>query len=197
MWREKIEERGFEIRIMQGAKQAEIPTSRQLDEAERELGIRFPESYRTFCSELGPGEWREDIQIGAPFESDHEGNLFRMVEVGRQVISALRGKIPDRFDVSNTIGFATSQIRLTFHWKLDEKKGDEYAIYFVDGEAPAVKKIADTFEEFILETCMGDRLSDFGFGGFAEDVESEYVQFKKQAAKRKSAAKKTARKKGK
>ena len=68
-----------------------------------------------------------------------------------------------------------------FSWRKSEIESDGETPVYLYNEAnrgPPPKKIAETFEEFIFEVCLGDKIDSLGlkkfYDGVSSDEESSY-----------------------
>jgi hypothetical protein len=144
------------------------PSEKDLDAAERALGLRLPRSYRSFVKRFGAGDLSLEVcpcewAIWAPgnpknrFNSSLEGRnrAFRAIPPDQWVMLAPE---PDR--ASRLLFFADSPLSLnTYGWDREavtDPDGHEYRIYaFNSRSSPkTLPRVADSFFDFITGYCL-------------------------------------------
>ncbi len=111
-----------------------------LDEAEKKLAIRLPASYRTFLTELGPGEWCDEI-VAAPDQ------LYAFDEETRD----MEGFVALVHNVGGVGNFVAIDPE-------DPEKDGERPVYFCGHDPMAYGRVADSFEAWAkgrAEGCLG------------------------------------------
>jgi hypothetical protein len=147
------------------------PGPAELDAAEQVLGVALPASYRTFCSQLGPGILRDWIRIYAPCTSDHHIDLVAYGQRWREFDDTrVRAQHswwrPYSFPVNDLVTFADTMAGDVFgFYPKEPTTGGEYAIYRIDREPPPgpvveLVRVADSFVDFIDLVVFGPRVAD-------------------------------------
>ncbi|MBO0801106.1 MAG: hypothetical protein J2P31_19995, partial [Blastocatellia bacterium] len=108
--------------------------------------------------------------IMAPCPDNEAVDLMRRVKDGRMGLKDAQEEsesVLDEFDPDKMVSFASTLSGEEFYWKIDEPtNGDEYAIYGLTQEMPPrLLRIADNFNDFIMQAALGQRLIEVGFYG--------------------------------
>jgi hypothetical protein len=159
---------------------ARLPVEADLAKSEARLKIRFPESYRRFCTELGPGRFGDLLEIWVPwqakgfFESpqDIRARLTSLVDASGGTRQSLTNRalhfgyvVLGAPPIPRVISSRSAEL---FFLPTEPTDSDECAIYALDhrthqGTPPRLVKLARSFTALILEGFAGKRLARLPF----------------------------------
>jgi hypothetical protein len=159
---------------------ARLPVEADLAKTEARLKIRFPESYRSFCTELGPGRFGDLLELWVPwqakgfFESpqDIRARLTSLVDASGGTRQSLTEKaihfgyvVLGAPPIPRVISNRSAELLFL---PSETTEGDEYAIYALDhrmprGTPPRLVKLARSFTALVQEGFAGKRLSRLPF----------------------------------
>jgi hypothetical protein len=174
-WLEQLEQQ----QIAALGKALRLPVEEDLARSEKRLKVRFPESYRSFCLEVGPGRFGDMLEIFVPWPvkgvftpQNIRDRLSSFVDatgasqraIGDKAIHIaylVLGDPPVPRPISNQSGEV-------FFLPDEPTEGDEFAIYGLDrrkGHAspPRLVKLARSFTQLVLEGFAGRKLARLPF----------------------------------
>ncbi|WP_171468895.1 SMI1/KNR4 family protein [Frigoriglobus tundricola] len=146
----------------------------QLDKFEIRRNIKLPQSYRWFCKKFGPGSIRGQIWINITAPEDPPASATP--RPGGHGIEALNEDIwstvfldvdvycPDPKLIRNGLFFGSDIYTHHYFWNTNEvtdRANNELAVYVVFREWK-VYRLADSFESFIYDICLGKGIPDHG-----------------------------------
>ncbi|MCY1074096.1 SMI1/KNR4 family protein [Archangium lansingense] len=179
-WKEHLDQCGIQWR---GAPPGPLPTEVELAAAEERLKVTFPASYRSFCTEIGPGRLGDLLEIIVPWNvkgflatprgihrdlasfvdaSNGSRTKFtgKAIQIGVVVLGP--GPVPRPFtDQCGPLFFAASE----------PTSESEWALYALDrrqrasaGETPPrLVKLARSFTDLVLQGFCQRRLAKLPF----------------------------------
>ncbi len=136
-----------------------IPVAgKSLDALEKQIGFRLPKSYRDFCCVFGGGELSECFNIlipNAPNDASDIVEANTLYHDGREYDEYS----PDPEQYQRAYFFARDICGGIYFWDprdVTKERRNEYGVFVVfrDWET---KRLANTFDEFIMDVCLGDR----------------------------------------
>jgi hypothetical protein len=148
-----------------------------LKQAEAELGVRFPASYKAFIHQFGPGELAGFFRIYAPAVPgcrDYGNHIVKDNREWRHPRSAWATSGRPEL-VARLVVFSTTIGGDAFFWdpeNVREVRKHEYGIYLLDHGSTDMKvqEAASSFREFVEEVCLDDRFPALvGAEGCGED----------------------------
>jgi len=172
-----------------GLAPVEKPSTEQVLECEKELNFRFPEDYKNFLLEMGPGV------LGRCRVYGPTGSMSVLIDPRLQT-GRLRNKFQQSeftkvhsFDLNDLVVFAQeTRMNLWFGWKASKAPFHistssspslslEYSIYCFDEQpcAPPPRKICDNFEDFVLKVCLGNLLEKLKLKKFSVNTDNDNV----------------------
>lgn len=129
-----------------------------LDALESQIGFHLPQSYRDFCRVFGGGELAECYNILIP---DALSDVYDIVKANAGLHDGREFDeySPDPDQYQRACFFAQDISGGGYFWDpydVTDELRNELGIFVVfrDWET---KRLADTFEEFIIDVCVGDR----------------------------------------
>ncbi|MCC7420204.1 MAG: SMI1/KNR4 family protein [Planctomycetaceae bacterium] len=147
------------------------PTEQDLDAFEQHFSFQLPLSYRAFALLMGPGTVSGFCTIATPgckSEQSDLNSLNRSKQKNWKKIAELldRRMTPEGLEqLGRLITMAVAPDGIDFGWDpkdISPEGGHEQGIYLVRRTPEGhVEKVAATFDEFILDFCMGPRYFDF------------------------------------
>jgi hypothetical protein len=176
-WRDRLAEQRITVR----GSPSRLPVEADIARTEARLKVALPTSYRTFCTEIGPGRFGDLLEVWVPwhvkgfFESprDIRARLTSLMDAtggGRQSLSekaiqlgyVMLGAPPSPRVISGRCADL-------FFLPSEPTGGDEWAIYALDrrgtsgGAAPRLVKIARSFTSLLVEGFAAKRLARLPF----------------------------------
>ncbi|ATB50843.1 SMI1/KNR4 family protein [Corallococcus macrosporus] len=174
-WHDWLEQQGIAVL---GAP-ARLPSEEDIDKAEARLKVRFPASYRRFCTELGPGRLGDLLEFWVPWPVkgffDVPRDLRARLSVvkdasggGRQAVTekaiqigyVVLGGAP----IPRVISNRSAELLLL---PSEPTEGDECALYALDHRTsaapPRLVKLARSFPSLIQEGFAAKRLCKLPF----------------------------------
>jgi hypothetical protein len=156
-----------------------LPEEPDLAAAEKRLKVRLPDSYRTFCTEIGPGRFGDFLEIFSPWR-------FKGTFVPQNIASRLSPHVdatgrPPRDLGKTAIHFGylvwgappvprviSNQSAEVFFLPGEPTEPDELVIYALDrrvrsGAPLRLVKLARTFPQLIAEGFAGKKLQRLPF----------------------------------
>ncbi|MFY0522373.1 SMI1/KNR4 family protein [Archangium gephyra] len=156
-----------------------LPVEEDLARTEARLKARLPESYRRFCTELGPGRFGDLLEIWVPWHAkgffdsprDIRDRLTSLVDASdgkRQAVTqkalqigyVVLGAPP----IPRLINNLSAEL---FLLPSEPTEGDECTLYALDhrtsGAPPRLVKLARSFTSLLLEGFAGKRLARLPF----------------------------------
>ncbi|MBU8899852.1 SMI1/KNR4 family protein [Corallococcus sp. M34] len=159
---------------------ARLPVEADLARTEARLKVTLPESYRRFCTEVGPGRLGDLLELWVPWHArgffdsprDIRSRLSSLVDASGGARQSLPGKAIQLGYVllggppaPRVISASSAEL----FWVPDEPTdGDECALYALDhrtptGTPPRLVKLAQSFSALLLEGFVGKRLARLPF----------------------------------
>lgn len=151
-----------------------LPREEDFSDLEKRLKIRFPESYRSFCLELGPGRFGDLLEIIAPWPAKgffKPCNIRSRLDPFIDAAGVTNRVIGDRAIQFGFLVFGDppvprpicNQSGDLFFLPSEPADGDELAIYAIDrrvssGKPARLVKIAQSFTQLITEGFVGKKL---------------------------------------
>lgn len=129
-----------------------------LNALENRTGFRLPRSYREFCRVFGGGELSDCYQILIP-DAPHETYDIEKRNLLFHDSREYNAYSPDPEQYERGYIFAQDIGRGIYFWdpqEITDDRRNEYGIYGVF-EGWETKRLADTFGEFIIDLCLGER----------------------------------------
>lgn len=172
-WAELFGQHGIELR---GDAPATLPQEADLARTEQRLKVKLPESYRSFCTELGPGRLGDLLDVWVPwhakgfFQSPTEigSRLKALKDASGKPRTSLEGKAVQ----FGLVAFGSPPVPRPISGKCAElffavsepAAGGEYTIYALDhrapqGQPPRLVKLAASFTDLLLEGFVQKRLA--------------------------------------
>lgn len=150
------------ISIVSSPNDVPKPTLEDCTEAEASLGITLPSSYKEFITVFGAGDLAKEFQLFAP---NCPNMRYDLVSVNRDVREQLvKDNLAENYsdDPAQTLRlviFARNFDSDEFGWdsaQVTLSKESEYKVYLLPRLLGANEYYTDTFEEFVLELCLGE-----------------------------------------
>jgi hypothetical protein len=176
-WQERLQQQGI---ANTGAPPARLPVEADIAKTEARLKVRFPESYRSFCTEVGPGRFGDLLELWVPWHAkgffdsprDIRARLTTLVDASGGTRQSLEEKaihigyvVLGAPPIPRVISNRSAEL---FFLPSEVTDGDECALYALDHRAPSgapprLVKLARTFTALILEGFAGKRLARLPF----------------------------------
>lgn len=175
-WYDQLQQQGITVL---GAP-ARLPVEADLARTEARLKLRFPESYRRFCTEMGPGRFGDLLELWVPWQAKGFFDSPRDIRVRMTtLVDASGGPRQSLTEKAIQFGYValgappiprviSNRSAELFFLPSEATDGDECAIYAMDhrvpmGAPPRLVKLARTFTALILEGFVGKRLARLPF----------------------------------
>ncbi|RKG84535.1 SMI1/KNR4 family protein [Corallococcus terminator] len=175
-WHDQLQQQGITVR----GPLTRLPSEEDLTQTESRLKLRFPESYRRFCTELGPGRLGDLLEIWVPWHTkgffdaprDIRTRLGSLVDASGGTRQALKEKaiqfgyvVLGAPPIPRVINNRSAEL---FFLPSETTEGDESTIYALDhrtphGTPPRLVKLARSFTALVLEGFAGKRLTRLPF----------------------------------
>ncbi len=132
-----------------------------LDAYEAARGVKLPQSYREFANTFGRCEVGNTnrFQFAAPGHDDGSGSFVDLASLDAEMgKNAKADRDPIRHSV---LFFASDEGGDTYGWNLPEVTDavrNEYAVYLRTDSNVPYRKVAPSFDEFVLVHCFGEDL---------------------------------------
>lgn len=142
-----------------------VPSTGQLDEYEAETGIRLPTSYREFVQLFGAGTLGGNFVISCPGYGD--GKRVDLLTSNQFVHECMEDELEEYCDNPELFRrmhfFAQAgENEENFGWDPAEADaGDEYAVYVTYSSSMKIERVAESFEEFVRNICLGSGYFSF------------------------------------
>lgn len=160
-------------------------TEEEVEQAEKELGFKFPVGYKEFCllfgsGSLGQGDMRDFFRVYCPCcprssldirETEHNLIGLKLDIEGNEPIEDKANAIILYRLLENGYAFADTDSADSFFWDLTTYRDEDqsYDIYWIPDEEPEkIKLVGRNFFDFIDKFCLGTGLElmfpkEFGF----------------------------------
>lgn len=154
--------------------------TRELDAYEQEIKLPLPKSYREFCLKFGPGQivFPMKYDIAAPClncrENYSESRYLNQMakDSNSGVVDEYSADASDVSRLSRAIYFGSDSVMQFYFWDQAEvasTEDSEYAVYVIQ-RLGDIKRIADSFHEFITVSCLVR-----GTPGYASNIERQRI----------------------
>ncbi|MCA9117231.1 MAG: SMI1/KNR4 family protein [Planctomycetaceae bacterium] len=136
-----------------------VPSTEQLDEYEAETGFRLPASYREFVQLFGAGTLACDFLVCSP--ASGEGRRVDLHTSNQFVHACMEDELEEYCDdpeLFRRLHFfsQSGEHEEDFGWDPTDITVDgEYAVYVIYSHSMKIERIANSFEEFVREVCLG------------------------------------------
>jgi hypothetical protein len=140
-----------------------LPADKDIAAFENELETRLPASYTSFIKTFGPGTLAQEFKFYAPGCGDSTWDMAHLNDYYRKAFQRLRKNAdaltrPDF--LLGIVWFGSTFHGTIFGWNPTEatdKKKNECKVYMMERSEPDARHIADSFDDFVREVCLGDQ----------------------------------------